>query len=187
MKQPPNIWTGDLVRLRAIAPDDWEHFYRWNEDSEAERSGYWIPPPQSKEAVRKWTEAQATARQEDDNVRFAIETVDRVLVGTLNVNGADRRNGTFEYGISLGREHWGHGYGADAIRVALRYMFRELRYQKANATVYAFNEGSLALHRKLGFVEEGRIRRNHFTNGEYHDEFWFGITREEFEERERER
>jgi RimJ/RimL family protein N-acetyltransferase len=66
-------------------------------------------------------------------------------------------------------------------------MFRELRYQKANATVYAFNEGSLALHRKLGFVEEGRIRRNHFTNGEYHDEFWFGITREEFEERERER
>jgi RimJ/RimL family protein N-acetyltransferase len=187
MTQPPNIWTGDLVRLRAIEPDDWEHFYRWDQDTEAERSGWQITPLQSKEAVRKWTETQASVRPEDDNVRFAIETLDRVLVGSLNVHGADTRNGTFEYGITVGRDHWGQGYAADAIRVLLRFYFRERPYQKANATVYAFNEGSLALHRKLGFIEEGRIRRNYYTGGEYHDEFWFGITREEFEERERER
>ena len=185
MATPTNAWTGDLVRLRAIESDDWEHFYRWDQDTEAERSGWEITPLQSKGAMRKWAETQSTLRPEDDNVRFAIETVDRVLVGSLNVHGADTRNGNFEYGITIGREHWGRGYAADAIRILLRFYFRERPYQKANATVYAFNEGSLALHRKLGFVEEARIRRNHFSNGQYHDELWFGMTREEFEAQER--
>lgn len=185
MATPTNAWTGDLVRLRAIESDDWEHFYRWDQDTEAERSGWEITPLQSKEAMRKWAETQSTLRPEDDNVRFAIETVDRVLVGSLNVHGADTRNGNFEYGITIGREHWGRGYAADAIRILLRFYFRERPYQKANATVYAFNEGSLALHGKLGFVEEARIRRNHFSNGQYHDELWFGMTREEFEAQER--
>ena len=72
-------------------------------------------------------------------------------------------------------------------RNALHASSPERPYQKANATVYAFNEASLALHRKLGFVDEARIRRNHFTNGEYHDELWFGMTREEFEAQERKR
>lgn len=178
-----NIWTGELVRLRGIEPDDWEYFFRWDQDTDAQRLGYYVTPSQSKEAVRRWAEAESARRPEDDNVRMAIETVDRVLVGSLNVHGADTRNGTFEYGIYVGREHWGHGYGGDAIRVLLRFMFRERRYRKANATVYAFNEASLALHRKLGFVEEGRIRQNFYANGEYHDEYWFGITAAEFEER----
>jgi RimJ/RimL family protein N-acetyltransferase len=185
VETPTSVWTGDLVRLRSIEPGDWEHFYRWDHDSEAERTGWEITPPQSKEAIRKWAETEATRRPEDDNARFAIETLARVLVGSLNVHGADARNGNFEYGVTIGREHWGHGYAADAIRVVLRFMFRERRYEKANATVYAFNEASLALHRKLGFVEEARIRRNHFTNGEYHDEYWLGMTREEFEDLER--
>jgi RimJ/RimL family protein N-acetyltransferase len=181
MEMPANLWTGDLVKLRRIEPEDWEHFYRWNQDTDAERLGYFVPPPQSKEAVRKWAENESTVRPEGDDIRFVIETLDRVLVGSLNTHHADTRNGTFEYGISLGREHWGQGYAADAIRVLLRFMFRERRYQKANAYVYAFNERSLALHRKLQFVEEGRIRRNHYADGAYHDLVWFGMTREEFE------
>ncbi len=178
-----NIWTGKLVALRGIEPDDWEHFYRWNQDTDAQRSGFFVAPIQSREAVRKWTEEQAIARPEDDNVRYAIETVDRVLVGTLNVSDADTENWTFEYGVYIGRDHWRKGYGREAVELALRFMFRERRYQKANATIYAFNEASLALHRKLGFVEEARIRRNHYAAGEYHDEFIFGMTAAEFGER----
>ena len=67
--------------------------------------------------------------------------------------------------------------------LALRYMFHERRYQKCNLGVYAFNERALGLYRRLGFQEEGRLRRNYFTNGEYHDEILLGMTREEFDER----
>ncbi len=178
-----NIWTGKLVRLRGIEPDDWEHFFRWDQDTDAQRTGFFVTPLQSREAVRKWAETQANARPEDDNARYAIETVDRVLVGTLFVHDADTENWTFEYGISIGRDHWGKGYASEAIWLGLRFMFRERRYQKVNAIVYAFNEASLALHRKLGFTEEARIRRNHYAAGEYHDEFIFGMTAAEFGER----
>jgi RimJ/RimL family protein N-acetyltransferase len=40
----------------------------------------------------------------------------------------------------------------------MRYYLEELRYQKVNAHVYAFNEGSVTLQEHLGFVQEGRIR-----------------------------
>jgi RimJ/RimL family protein N-acetyltransferase len=47
------------------------------------------------------------------------------------------------------------------------------------------NEASIQLHRKLGFVEEGRRRRQVFFNGKFHDDVLFGLTREEFEAQEK--
>ncbi|MGE5595861.1 MAG: GNAT family N-acetyltransferase [Hyphomicrobiales bacterium] len=180
-----SAWQGKLVRLRAIEPGDWEVFQAWDADTDANRHGWRVHFPRSAGATRAWAEQESRKERSDadDTFRFVVETLDGVPVGSLNVHDADRLNGTFEYGINIAREHWAHGYAADAIIVVLRYFFRERRYQKANATVYAFNERSLALHRKLGFVEEGRLRRMHYTGGEYHDEYWFGMTAEEFEAR----
>ncbi|GAA4035669.1 hypothetical protein GCM10022247_71650 [Allokutzneria multivorans] len=62
-------------------------------------------------------------------------------------------------------------------------MFDERRYQKCGVSVHSFNDGSLALHRKLGFTEEGRMRRQVFAGGTHHDAALFGITAEEFRAR----
>ncbi|WP_231333359.1 GNAT family N-acetyltransferase [Actinomadura graeca] len=35
--------------------------------------------------------------------------------------------------------------------------------------IYAFNEPSIALHRKLGFAEEGRLRDHEFLDGRHQD------------------
>jgi RimJ/RimL family protein N-acetyltransferase len=67
--------------------------------------------------------------------------------------------------------------------LVLRFMFGERRYQKCNNGAYAFNTASIALHEKLGFVQEGRRRRTALFGGEYHDEILFGLTVEEFTER----
>lgn len=180
MSDPSNHWTGGAVRLRAVETEDWEHFHHFSQDTEMERSGYQISFPQSRAAVQRWSEEQAVARPPNDNARFAIATLGGVLVGSLNVVDADPRHGTFGYGIALGREHRRKGYATDAIRILLRHYFGELRYQKANARVYAFNEASVGLHQKLGFREEGRLRRMYYSAGEYHDVIWFGMTAEEF-------
>ena len=50
-----------------------------------------------------------------------------------------------------------------------------------NSACLHTNEASIRLHKKLGFLEEGRRRRQVFFNGEYHDEILFGMTREEFD------
>jgi Acetyltransferase (GNAT) domain len=71
----------------------------------------------------------------------------------------------------------------DAIEVVLRYHFQGLGYQKVTVNVHAFNEASIRLYDRLGFRQEGRLRRMTYTRGRYFDSLIFGLTSEEFRER----
>lgn len=59
-------------------------------------------------------------------------------------------------------------------------MFAERRYHKCEARVFAHNEASLALHRRLGFVEEGCLRDHVFLTGRHHDLVILGMLADEF-------
>jgi len=177
-----NIWEGPNIRLRALEPEDLERYQSFDEDSEMARSGWWIPFPRSSYAGKQWIEKAALEDGQDDAFRFTIEAKDHGVVGSINTDSCERRNGTFKYGIAIGRNYWGRGYAKEAIRLVLRYYFEELRYQKVTVHIYAFNERSIKLHESLGFQHEGRLRRMIYTDGEYHDEILMGLTKEEFEE-----
>lgn len=175
-----NFWQGKLVRLRAIEIADWETVFNWNLDSEMIRQLDFVWPPQSKEAVRRWAEQKATERPQNDSYFWGIENQAGELVGQISTHDCDARAGNFEYGISVREEHRGKGYAAEAITIVMRFFFEELRYQKATIHVHANNEPSIGLHQRLGFQEEGRLRRVVYTKGHYYDELIFGMTAEEF-------
>lgn len=63
-----------------------------------------------------------------------------------------------------------------------RYFFRELRYQKCTALVYSFNDRSIHFHEAIGFRFEGRLRNMVYTDGQYFDEIYFGLTSAEWDE-----
>ncbi|MFE6490686.1 GNAT family N-acetyltransferase [Streptomyces sp. NPDC057748] len=46
--------------------------------------------------------------------------------------------------------------------------------------VHAFDDASLALYRKLGFIEEGRLRQHEFFAGSHHGVVLLGITADEY-------
>lgn len=173
-------WQGRRVRLRAMEPSDWEAYHAWNADDEQARLLYAIPFPQSAESVRQFAERTATQQPEGDNFRWVITDLTGAVVGDLTSHDCDRRHGRFSYGISIARAHRRKGYATEAILLVLRYYFQDLRYHKATVHVYAFNEPSIALHQRLGFQQEGRLRDMIFTSGCYHDEFLFGMTAGEF-------
>ncbi|HET8842329.1 MAG TPA: GNAT family N-acetyltransferase [Ktedonobacteraceae bacterium] len=175
-----SIWQGKLIRLRATEPSDWETFFAWDQDVEQSRRLYFIPFPQSQERTRHFVEKISTQRPEDDGWCFEIEDKAGELVGNLTTNQCDRRVGNFRYGIAIKQGHRGKGYASEAILLVLRYYFQELRYQKVTISVYSFNEASIRLHEKLGFLQEGCIRRTVFTRGQYYDELVYGMTVEEF-------
>ncbi|MFN8441618.1 MAG: GNAT family N-acetyltransferase [Caldilineaceae bacterium] len=77
--------------------------------------------------------------------------------------------------------YWRRGYATEAIKLVARFYFRELGYQKLTSLVYNFNERSLQMHEKFGFVFEGRLRRTAYTNGRHYDTIVFGMTSEEFD------
>jgi len=176
-----NLWQGQKVRLRAVEPEDWETYYHWNDDTDVARDCDWIPFPGSKAWQQKWAAEQATAEPENDTFRWSIENLQAEMVGTIDTHDTNHQAGTFSYGVAIQRAHWHKGYASEAIWIVLGYYFHELRYQKVTVQVYEFNEASLKLHQKLGFKIEGRIRRNVFTEGNYHDSFILGMTIEEYE------
>ncbi len=180
MSQSNNIWAGHQVKLRAVCDEDWDAFHKDGIDTEAARFGDDIKIPTSAASLRERIEK--SSKSSGDNIWLAIEEIDTgVLVGSTNVHGVDPRHRNFEYGIAIFRDHRKKGYATEVVSLVLRYYFRELGYHRVLATVYGFNEASLALHKSLGFTEEGRIRQNLFTNGKFHDEVIFGMLHSEFD------
>ncbi|MFE9607330.1 GNAT family N-acetyltransferase [Streptomyces sp. NPDC006012] len=174
-----SFWSGERVRLRGIEPEDWTAFMRFAVDEE--RTGDLLHPPRSAEGFRAWTKEQAVAGPDGDCFRLAVEAVDtQEIVGAVGVYHADPRAGWFEYGVTLGAEHRRKGYAAEAVVLLLRFMFAERRYHKCEARIFAYNEASLALHRRLGFVEEGRLRDRVFLAGRHHDLVVLGLLAAEF-------
>jgi RimJ/RimL family protein N-acetyltransferase len=179
-----SIWIGDQVQLRPREPRDADVIPLF-EHSADERSGWMIMPPRSPVATRKAIEESAGNRPGPRTLELDLAIARREddrMVGGINVNEVDQTNGTFAYGVGIGREHKGNGYAAEAVLLVMRFMFDERRFQKCEARVYDYNSASISLHRKLGFTEEGRLRRHLFLAGEYRDELIFGMTVEEFRE-----
>jgi RimJ/RimL family protein N-acetyltransferase len=179
----PNMFAGRLVRLRVLEPEDAEIIHRHLQDTEIARRDSRIHWPRSLATIRRRLEPAADAAPTDDQ-DLAIETLDGRLVGGIDVQSSNSRNGTFSVGLGLGdRADMGKGYAKEAMLLILRHMFHERRYQKCNISVYAFNARALNLYRHLGFQDEGRVRRNYYSNGAYHDEIFLGMTGEEFDAR----
>jgi RimJ/RimL family protein N-acetyltransferase len=180
MDTTTSIWRGERVRLRAVEPSDWETFFAWNQDDNTARRLYAVQFPQSQEAVRRWVEKRAMREPDDDTFHFIIESLAGEIAGSIATHDCDRRHGTLSCGLNVLPEHRCKGYASEAIVIMLRYYFLELRYQKATAHVYSFNDASLRLHERLGFQREGQLRRMIYAGGAYHDEVVFGLTVEEY-------
>lgn len=177
----PSFWRGEKVRLRAWESSDAEALWSAQWDSEAIRvleAG--IEPPKSLELIRAWI-AKDALEDHPNVMRFVIETPDREQVGWANLRDWQNREGTFTFAIYIFRQHQRQGYAIEAVRMLLHYGFYELRCQKVNSATISSNEASIRMHLKLGFTEEGRLRRNAYTDGQYWDEVLFGMTREEFD------
>ncbi|MDT7786234.1 MAG: hypothetical protein QOF58_4653 [Pseudonocardiales bacterium] len=176
-----SFWVGNLVRLRGIEPEDWKAFRKFDDNTEDMRRADKIQLPSSDARQREWAEQASLKKPDGDKFQLAIESLaDGALVGSLSTFEVDYRAGRFGYGIALGSEHKGRGYGSEAVALLLGFMFGERRFHKCETHVWAFNEPSITFHRKLGFTEEGRLRDHEFFAGRHHDAVMFGMTAPEF-------
>lgn len=176
------FWQGEKTRLRPWRLEDAELRFMASLDSPTValyQDG--IELPTSVELQKEWLEKKAGLK-DDGMIRFAMENLDGVTVGWVTLHSRDQKNGTFGFGVAVYRDYRGHGNAVDAVLTLLKYGFWEQRYQKCNSMCLHSNKASIRMHQKLGFIEEGRIRRTCFYNGQYHDDVLFGMTREEFDE-----
>jgi RimJ/RimL family protein N-acetyltransferase len=180
MAHQQSIWTGNHIRLRAFELPDRRAYSDWNTDTDQARALDFIHFPRSEYGDSEWAEHEVRREPPGDDFRCTIEDHDGLVVGDLTVHHSDRRCGTFSYGIGVAREHRRRGYASEAIHLVLSYYFDELRYQKATGFIAEFNAPSIRLHQRLGFRQEGQLRRMAYTRGQYHDQLVFGQLADEF-------
>jgi len=73
------------------------------------------------------------------------------------------------------KEYWGRGYATDAVRTMCRYGFDKMRLHKITLTVVTENRAAHHIYRKVGFVEEGRLRQVFRRDGQWYDMFTMGL------------
>lgn len=110
-------------------------------------------------------------RDDPNQVVFAILRRDDDLhiggCGAMETNWQARNTRAFVY---IGDEALrSSGYGTDALSVLLRYAFCEMNMHRVGLYVFSYNEAAVSLYRRLGFIEEGRMREAALRDGEFHD------------------
>jgi RimJ/RimL family protein N-acetyltransferase len=177
------FWQGKKIRLRPLRMEDAKQSFISSLDSPSRQMlQLGIELPTSVELQEKALEKYVGCKDSDGVMVFAIETHGSIAVGGISLHSRDGKNGLFSFGINIDQDHQRKGYAEDAVRILLRFGFEERRYQKCNSACVDTNQASICLHQKLGFVEEGRRRRQVYSNGVYHDEILFGMTLEEYKE-----
>ncbi|KAH8998699.1 acyl-CoA N-acyltransferase [Lactarius akahatsu] len=91
------------------------------------------------------------------------------MMGSLSLNTGVPKNRDATFGIALGRKFMGKGYGTEAMKWAVGYGFKELGLHRVQLTVHETNERAIAAYRKVGFVEEGRLRKGLWKGGKFID------------------
>ena len=174
---------GELVRLRALEPDDLERCYRWMNDPEVTRFIEGGRYPLSMAQEREWLDNATKSRSGFSNVLLAIETKEGGLhIGNAGLHEASPEHRRAKLGIVIGeKDYWSKGYGTDTIRTLLRFAFEQMNLNRVELGTFDFNERAQACYRKCGFVEEGRRREDRYIDGQYHDLLIMGILRREWE------
>ncbi|MDF3026299.1 MAG: GCN5-related N-acetyltransferase [Fluviicola sp.] len=106
------------------------------------------------------------------NALFLVAEFDGKLVGNINVDGNQRKilRHTAVFGMGMHKEWQGCGLGTAILNAAIDWAKNNSELEILFLQVYADNKAGLALYRKMGFVEHGRIPDFFKQNGRYHDE-----------------
>ncbi|WHH58399.1 GNAT family protein [Petroclostridium sp. X23] len=115
--------------------------------------------------------------EEKKAIRWGIYSKDlNCIIGTCGYNsGLEEDQFIAEIGYELGREHWGKGYMAEALKSMLSYGFNFLHLNRIEAYVMVGNHQSASLLNKLGFKKEGLLREHGFYKGRFWDEYIFSL------------
>jgi len=176
-------WIGGTVGLRAIEEDDLDVIAAYLSDPlmaglrgvDGDRNG-----PMSRSDLRKRIEDWARPQH---GLALAVDRGE-VMVGHVRIDlWWDALCPHLD--IVVAPDHRRRGYGSEAGRILLKYVFTETIAHTAQMRTPDWNLAGIEFARTLGFLEAGSARRTGVRDGAYHDDIFFDQLRIEWEERHR--
>ncbi len=160
--------SGERVELLRHVPENFRLYGEWYGDPEIWRLTSWAAAPMSPASVERLFKERENSPLDDS---FAIHLRGQPKpIGVISLMNFSDANSSAELSVIVGHpEDRHHGYGAEAIAVLLDYAFGDLGLNRVGLSVFDFNVDAVSAYEKLGFREEGRLRRALERDGAFHD------------------
>lgn len=126
----------------------------------------------------KDAEAWISMNHDIDPPRNLAIVIDSQAVGSVGLKPqGDVHRFSAEIGYWLGHEYWNRGIMTDAVSLMVNYGFEVFGFVRIYACVFDFNDSSMKVLEKAGFVNEGTHRKAVFKNDRFCDEIMYSIIR----------
>ncbi len=120
------------------------------------------------EATQEQMDWYANMITEDSGRCWAICSPDNtIFYGVLTLVFWNKEHRKAETGYWIFPEHWGKGIVSEALGRALEYGFAEMNLHRVSAESDDDNAGSIAVLKKLGFIQEGTRRECEIKDGRF--------------------
>lgn len=171
----------DNVVLEELDSGNMEKLRNWRNDPEV-RKYFRVYKDITRDMQAKWYSSIGN-NSNDSHIYFQIMTFEdeidkRNLVGVCNLSYINWHTRSAEAAIFVA-EGGGKGIGTKALQTMCKYGFEELNMNKIWCEIFDNNPRSLHLFKKVGFIEEGLLRANHFSEGKYGDSHRLSLFRDE--------
>lgn len=104
------------------------------------------------------------------------------LIGDCAIHTLPQDTNQVEIGYTLDPLYQNKGFGKEAVKCLLRYIFNVLNKHRVIAITDVRNKSSIKLLENIGMRKEGHFIKNAWYRGEYTDEYLFALLKEEFTE-----
>lgn len=157
------------LRLRRLRMEDAEDFFRFGSDTDVCRYMLW-QPHSSIEVTRNSIHASLLRYDTEAYYRWgiALQDSDR-LIGMIQLLAFDPDADTCSFAYMISKDHWGNGYGPEALSAAMDFAFREMGIRKITADHFSENTASGAAMRKAGMLRTGTIPAKYEKGGKQFD------------------
>lgn len=104
------------------------------------------------------------------------------MIGELSILDIEENDKKAGFRISMSSiKLTGKGYGTEAIKIVLQFVFEELHLNRLQLEVFSHNLRGIRAYEKFGFVKEGVLRESLYYNENYSDEIIMAILNSDYE------
>ncbi|MGY5350954.1 GNAT family N-acetyltransferase [Wenyingzhuangia sp. IMCC45533] len=169
-----NKLSGNLVKLRAIEPEDLDFLYKI-ENNES----YWevsdTQQPFSKYLLKQYIKNSHLDIYEAKQLRFIIVNLQDIAVGTIDLFDFNSQHARAGVGILIQENFRKMGYAKQALELMHQYAFSKLNLHQLFANIATDNIYSIRLFETLNYQKSGIKKNWIYSNNQYKDVAFYQI------------
>lgn len=167
------IIEGERIVLRPLAPEDAEAFHAAQDAASQRFTG--TRRTFSVAELRDWATSRAVTTDRLDLA--VVERATGTWLGELAINDWSPDDHSCNFRIALAPAGRDRGFGTEAARLIVDYVFTHLPIHRISLDVFDFNPRAAHVYERVGFVREGLLRDTLFWDGGYHSSIMMSILR----------